>query len=142
MSPDDVSWITDRVAITNFFSAHQKEVLAEHQVDAVLCLDQDVRGNDPSERGVACIRLVHLWDGENEMVVFREAVAALDELLEGYGRVVVHCRAGRSRSIAVVAAYLKKFRGVGAHEALGLVKAKRESAIAPELARLVERFEP
>ena len=140
MSPDDLTWITDRVAITNFFSAHRREVLAEARVEAILCLDEEVRGDEAADRGVACIRVVHLQDGENEMVLFEEAVATLDELLGTYQRVVVHCRAGRSRSVAVVAAHLKQSRGWNAEEALGLVKARRDSAIAPELVRLVERF--
>ena len=29
MHPDDVTWITNRVAITNFVSAHDKATLAE-----------------------------------------------------------------------------------------------------------------
>lgn len=141
VSPDDVTWITERIAITNFFSAHQAEVLAEQKIEAILCLDREVEGNAAADRGVECLRLVHLWDGENEMVIFQEAVSVLEELLGSHRRVVVHCRAGRSRSVAVVAAYLKKSRTLHAHEALGLVTAKRESAIAPEFVRLVERLE-
>ena len=41
---DEVTWITDEVAITNFFSAHSKEVLARHRIRAVLCLDRDLQG--------------------------------------------------------------------------------------------------
>lgn len=64
----------------------------------------------------------------------------MEQLVAQHGRVVVHCRAGRSRSIAVVAAYLKKARGLEAVEALAAVRALRESAVAPELIELVERF--
>lgn len=39
MNPDEVTWISDAVAITNFFSAHSKEVLVADKVRAVLCLD-------------------------------------------------------------------------------------------------------
>jgi protein-tyrosine phosphatase len=140
-NPDEVSWITENVAITNFFSAHSKDVLAEHRVQAILCLDRELRGDAAETRGVKCIELVHLVDGANEMFAFRSAVVALEELIEKWGLVVVHCRAGRSRSIAVVAAYLKKARGLEADEALELVRTKRESAVAPELVRLVELFE-
>ena len=140
-NPDEVSWITENVAITNFFSAHSKDVLAEHRVRAILCLDREVQGDAAEARGVKCIELVHLVDGANEMVAFRNAVVALEELVARWGRVVVHCRAGRSRSIAVVAAYLKKAKALEADEALELVRTKRESAVAPELVRLVELFE-
>ena len=141
MHPDEVTWITDHVAVTNFVSAHDKTVLQRHQVSAVLCLDRGLQGTSAEERGVATVRTVHLVDGANEMVVFKEAVETLAELIDKYRRVVVHCRAGRSRSIAVLAAYLRKTRNLDVEETLALVKEKREAAVAPELVRLVEDFE-
>jgi atypical dual specificity phosphatase len=139
MDADEVTWITDEIAITNFFSAHQSGILVEQKIDAILCLDEEVRGDAPEARGVKCIEVVHLVDGPNDLAVFQRAVSALAELRGQYQRVVVHCRAGRSRSIAVVAAYLKQDRGMDAADALDFVKSKRASALAPELARLVER---
>lgn len=137
---DEITWITDRIAITNFFSAHQRQLLAEHRVDAVLCLDRELLGDAAEVRGAKRIEAVDLVDGPNDIGAFERAVAALDSLLENYPRVVVDCRAGRSRSVAVVAAYLKRTQGLEATDALELVTSKRPSALAPELARLVERF--
>ena len=110
-----------------------------------LLVAEAARRNVPSPfsrpvRGVACVQVVHLVDGANEMVVFREAVALLEELIAAHGRVVVHCRAGLSRSPAVVAAYLKNAQNLEAKEALAFVKARRESTIVPELVELVERY--
>ena len=85
-----------------------------------------------------CVRTVHLVDGPNEKLVFERAVKALEELVGQYERVVVHCRAGRSRSVAVVAAYLRRTMNIQADAVLALVTAKRKTAIAPKLARLVE----
>lgn len=138
MDADEVTWITDQVAITNFLTAHSKEPLAQHQVRAVLCLDQTLEGCPPEERGLSCLRVVHLIDGHNEMHRFKHAVATLEKLVAEHQRVLVHCRAGRSRSIAVVAGYLMKALGVEAEEALARVRAKREAAIAPELVRLLD----
>jgi atypical dual specificity phosphatase len=140
-SPASVTWITDTIAITNFVSAHDKDVLAEHHIKGVLCLDRDLEGCPSTARGVDYVRVVHLNDGANELFFFREAVAALEEMVAGSGRVIVHCRAGRSRSIAVVAAYLKRALNIEANDALEIVRSKRQSAVAPELIRLVERFE-
>jgi hypothetical protein len=141
MNPDEVTWITDNVAITNFFSAHSGEVIAQHGVNAILCLDRDLEGCPAKERGVECVRVIHLNDGGNEIYLFREAVSAPEFLTGRYGRVVVHCRAGRSRSIAIVAGYLRKALGIDADEAFEIVRSKRESAVAPELIRLVERLD-
>ena len=140
MHPDEVTWITDEIAITNFVSAHDPAVLAAHGVRAVLCLDRDLAGDPAARRGVECVRLVHLTDGDNPTAAFREAVAALAELVASHERVVVHCRAGRSRSVAVVAAYLTRAQRLTADAALAEVRTLRESAVAVELIRLVEGF--
>ncbi len=175
IEPDEITWITDQLAITNFFSAHNRALLAEHRVKAILCLDREVEGGSAAARGVEQIEVAHLRtdrkitspffrpspcplpngeglkdevifrpyliDGANDTAAFSRAVDSLQSLLQTHQRIVVHCRAGRSRSIAVVAAYLKKARGWEAHDALDYVKAKRESSVATELVRLVERFE-
>lgn len=44
------------------------------------------------------------------------------------GCVLVHCGAGRSRSVAVVVAYLCRFAGMSYSEALAFVKARRPGA--------------
>lgn len=44
------------------------------------------------------------------------------------GCVLVHCGAGRSRSVAVVVAYLCRYAGMSYSEALSLVKARRPGA--------------
>jgi protein-tyrosine phosphatase len=136
-----VTWITDEVAITNYVSAHNKEILAKHGIKGVLCLDRELAGCTSVDRGVQCVQVIHLIDGANDSALFEEAVSALGGLAKTCGRVVVHCRAGRSRSIAVVAAYLIRNLGIGADEALDIVSSKRQSAIAPELVRLVEQLE-
>jgi hypothetical protein len=71
MDPDEVTWITDPVAITNYVSAHSREVLAGHGVEAVLCLDRELEGCPAADRGVASVRVAHLVDGANELSLFR-----------------------------------------------------------------------
>jgi atypical dual specificity phosphatase len=142
MHPDEVTWITDEVAITNFFSAHSREILADHEIKAILCLDRALQGGAAIERGIDCVRTVHLEDGANPPSVFHEAVESLAQLVNDHRRVLVHCRAGRSRSVAIVAAYLVRANGLRAADALEHVRARRDTAIAPELVRLVEEFDP
>jgi protein-tyrosine phosphatase len=141
MNPTEITWITDQIAITNYVTAQRANLLAEQHIKAILCLDRELEGGSLAERGIACLRVVHLTDGANRLCDFIEAIATLEELVRSYDRVVVHYRAGRSRSIAVVAAYLKKARQMEVDEALQFVTSKREAAVAPELIELVERYE-
>ena len=52
----------------------------------------------------------------------------------------VHCRAGRSRSAAVVAAYLMRSKGLNADEAVAFVASRRAIGLNPEMAALVTQF--
>lgn len=45
-------------------------------------------------------------------------------------KILVHCHAGRSRSVAIVAAYLIKHQGLCTSEALNLIQSKREINLA------------
>jgi hypothetical protein len=56
---------------------------------------------------------------------------------------LVHCRQGRDRTGAVLAAYLIRHRGLSAAEAFGQVRqANPEAMISPGFDRLPELFEP
>jgi len=55
--------------------------------------------------------------------VVPEAVAFVHEALSMKGTVAVHCHAGASRSASIVAAYLMRYRGMSAKDALEAVSA-------------------
>ncbi|MHC5538412.1 dual specificity protein phosphatase family protein [Singulisphaera rosea] len=80
------------------------------------------------------------WGG-NDLRILRFAVDGLRRLAKTAGPVLVHCHAGRSRSAAIVAAYLMEERGVNALEAIAQVGARREINITPALVDLLRRLE-
>ena len=53
------------------------------------------------------------------------------DLLRDGQRVFVHCQAGRSRSVAVVAMALMKHQGLTRPAAVNAIRAKREIALTP-----------
>uniref|UniRef100_A0A1D1Z5S4 Dual specificity protein phosphatase 1 n=1 Tax=Anthurium amnicola TaxID=1678845 RepID=A0A1D1Z5S4_9ARAE len=73
---------------------------------------------------------------------FDECIEFIDEAKRMGGGVLVHCFAGRSRSVTVVVAYLMKKHHMSLSEALALVKSKRPN-IAPNYGFLkqLENFE-
>ncbi len=117
-----MDWITEHIAIGNFHDARDPE-LGQH-VDAVLCLKDeccDEEGDHPM------VLNIPLEDGHgNTKQSLDEAMFFIHDTVSNSEKILVHCHAGRSRSVCVVAAYLVKFSGYSRNEALALIKSKRE----------------
>jgi len=125
--------------ITNGPTAHNAAALAGLGIspEAVLCLDKRSHARYDDD-GRVCVDLV---DGENPDYLFAAAVHQLTALQARHDRVLVHCHAGRSRSIAVVAAYLLHVQPLSPGEALALVSRKRPCAsVMPGLITNLERY--
>ena len=136
-----MDWITNAIAIGNCVDAQDTELLRSQSIVSILGLTNLLLGTDPEKLGVRHIHLVPLEDGPgNDLATFRGAVELLGRLVETGPPVLVHCHAGRSRSVVVVAAYLMQALGLEPDAALALVKAKRESAVSPALERLLEQL--
>jgi protein-tyrosine phosphatase len=134
-----LSWITESIAITNFKTAFDTEALATNNlpVRAILCLDESTISTLPDARTVW-----HLQDGTNPPGLFSEAVRKLERLLAIHDRVLVHCRAGQSRSAAVVAGYLVCNGGMRVDEAIQYVTSKRPiTKIMPGLLHHIHELE-
>ncbi|KAJ1405616.1 Tyrosine specific protein phosphatases domain [Sesbania bispinosa] len=81
-------------------------------------------------------------DDANLKQYFNECFDFIDEAKRHGGRVLVHCYAGKSRSVTIVVAYLMKTRGMSLSEALQHVKSKRpQAAPNPGFIRQLEEFE-
>jgi hypothetical protein len=136
-----MDWITDTIAIGNYFDAQDIELLKRGAIGSILGLTRALEGVDADALGVREIRLVPLVDGGgNELSVFRHAVATLGGLLQTAPPVLVHCHAGRSRSAVVVAGHLMGTLAVDAVAALALVAARREIHVSPALERLLDEL--
>lgn len=135
-----MDWITTEVAIGNYIEARDEQLQLQCRFNSVLCLDgkSATQGNPDRERVV-----VKLEDGPgNDVRTFLHAVNELLRLSQSHAPVFVHCHAGRSRSVVVVAAYLMKTRGLDAQEAFAQVADKREVAVTPGLLQLLESVDP
>jgi atypical dual specificity phosphatase len=119
----NMDWITDQIAIGDALDA----VNHAAEVDSILCLLSDCCG-DRSDIDGYC---VPLYDGPGNS---REHVlAAIDFIaaqVENGLRVLVHCRAGRSRSVCIVAAYLMRHQGLSKRLAMSMISKKRQICLS------------
>jgi protein-tyrosine phosphatase len=111
--------IAPRVFIGNTLEANDQAALQRDMIEAILCLDGCQEGVPPSHLSVKEIVVVKLKDGPgNDPGHFLHAVQELKRLSEQYRRVLVHCRAGQSRSATVAARYLMALEDYTADEAV------------------------
>lgn len=130
--------MTEHVAIGTFLEARDPRALADAGITAVLCLAKDRVNRDPPA-GVEQDSWP-LIDGEGNRVTDLDgALRKLDRLLARHARVLVHCNAGKSRSCALVAAWLVRRERLALDQALARVAERRVgTAIAPGLVELLE----
>jgi protein-tyrosine phosphatase len=76
----------------------------------------------------------------NDARTFSRIVESLTLMVGGTPPVLVHCHAGRSRSIAVVAGYLVRREDMAPRAAFDYIAQRREIAVQPELVTLVEQL--
>ncbi len=127
-----MDWITDQIAIGNFLDA--QALTAE--VSAVLCLKE---GCPCGERDDVDAIQVPLIDGMgNAEADIAEAVDFIREIVNRGDRILVHCHAGRSRSVVVVARYLMERQGITGDEALSMIAVKREIWVTPGLEQVLK----
>jgi protein-tyrosine phosphatase len=125
-----VDWITDHIAIGNFLDAQS----LPDGIDAVLCL----REGCCETRSDVNARSVPLRDGPgNHSRDLADALQFLDETARAGERVLVHCHAGRSRSVIVVARWLMRSRGLTPTAALEYIAQRREVYLSPGITDLL-----
>lgn len=128
---NDMDWITENIAIGNFLDAQNPE-----GIDFILCLKPDCC-TEREDIETVCIPLI---DGVgNNRALLRKALAELTQAVADRMKVMVHCHAGRSRSVSIVARYLMESRGMTASEALAFIQQKREVYLTPGIEEILHQ---
>jgi protein tyrosine phosphatase len=142
-----LSEITPEIWIGNFWAAYDGETIQRFGSILNLMSQKDERTVKPwledfhgkkltlieKRRQSLVIENVRLMDDHgNDIRHLRLAIDAVDELVRKSPPVLVHCRAGRGRSPAIVAGYFIVHRGMTAKDALGQVAQKRDIYLRTE----------
>lgn len=139
MQPD-FTWITDSIAVGNQAAAHDSDLRASEGFLGVVSLDGSIDWDLAEAKGYDDFYGLRLIDGPgNSEQDLLQALTALVQMVEDSAPVLVHCHAGRSRSVSLVACYLAYQRKVSLAHAYSEVAAKREVAIQDGLPETMQR---
>jgi len=127
-----MDWITENIAIGNYLDAENVELRSAGGIRSMICLNGILRGVKPETLQLDALENYNLKDGPgNDPSIFRRAVQSVGHLAKRHPKLLVHCHAGRSRSVVVVTAHLMRLRRWTADEALAYVSSRRVAALTP-----------
>lgn len=128
-----MDWITSNIAIGNYLDAQEADLHAH--VDAVLCLKENCCDERRTDVEVLCIPLI---DGPgNRMSSIESALDFIDDIVSSGMKILVHCHAGRSRSVVIVMRFLMKTMSISRDDALKMIACKRDIYLSDGIDNIV-----
>ena len=131
--PGGVVWPSE------WFATHGRLLEKSREPDHVPVLVLDIADGESSAGRPFAYQPPH--EDDRDLDFYLDDATAFIAANIKLGCVLVHCGAGRSRSVAVVVAYLCRYAGMSYSEALSLVKARRPGAAPADCFKLaIERW--
>jgi predicted protein tyrosine phosphatase len=128
-----MTFITDTIAIGNFIDAEDRATREAAGIRSILCLNGLLQGCKPADCGVEALTCFNLTDGSgNDPWIFGRAVKIVVHYALQHPKLLVHCHAGRSRSVMVVACHLVRQNAWDLRQAVAFIHAKRPETVPPE----------
>jgi hypothetical protein len=128
-----MTFITDTIAIGNFTDAVDHAAIMTAGIRSILCLNGLLSDRQPGDCGVEALTCFNFIDGSgNDPWLFERAVTTVGQYAKQSPKVLVHCHAGKSRSVMVVASHLVRQNGWDLPYALEFIQAKRPEIMYPE----------
>ncbi|XP_021757100.1 dual specificity protein phosphatase 1-like isoform X2 [Chenopodium quinoa] len=108
-------------------AANNKAALKQHNITHILTVAGYIR---PAHRRDFTYKIIEVVDTvwTDLAQYFDECIDFIDEAKRSGGGVLVHCFAGKSRSVTIILAYLIKKHGMTLSQALEYVRSKRRQA--------------
>jgi len=141
----DISQITDHLFVSNWPIARHVPAIVAHDTDPIVCTlmeRQDKELNQPPLKMIQ-IRMIDAPMFPLPMWQLKRGVEAALPVIESGGKVLVFCKSGKHRSVAVASCILIG-QGYSAEEAMRMVADGREKAdpYMPHIRKRIEKFEP
>ena len=131
-----MQWITNNIAIGNYFDATSRRP----DCDAILCLKPNCCDGNSLDVDVLCIPLID-GPGNRKIDVLR-CTRYISDVVSSGEKILVHCHAGRSRSVCIVAAFFMQYEGMSAGKALALIENRREIYLSDGMEEILKLTHP
>jgi len=140
--PTAFVWIYPKSLAGSGYPASRGQVawLDRHGIDSILSLTEDPL---PDSWLTPSMNYMHIpmRDHEPPEQLSLSAAAERIETELGSGRtVLVHCQAGKGRTMCAIAAYLIRSKGMGATEAIAILRGLRAGAVERRQEESLQRF--
>ncbi len=127
----EMDWITGQIAIGNFIDAQN----VSNEVDAILCLKENCCDEERIDFEILTLPLL---DGSgNDKRLFDDAVEFIHDVVSNGEKILVHCHAGRSRSVCILARYFMIKHGMNRKDALSIIESKRDIYLSPGIEEIL-----
>ena len=129
--PANYDFITDRLAIGDVASRSTDGFCAVVSLLSSAPFDEQYKA-PPVPEGVPVL-LIDQRDGSDGLEQHLDSACSFIAEHIAKGCVLVHCGAGLSRSVSVVAAYLCRYAGMSLAEAVNFIKERRQGACPADI---------
>ncbi len=126
-----MDWITTQIAIGNFIDAQN----ISDKIDAILCLKKNCCDEERIDLEIMNLPLI---DGPgNDKRLFDDAVEFIHDVVSDGEKILVHCHAGRSRSVCILARYFMIKHKMTQEQAISVIKSKRDIYLSPGIEEIL-----
>jgi protein tyrosine/serine phosphatase len=129
-----MTFITDTIAIGNCDDAADLGAQRRAGIRSILCLNGLLSLFKAADLEVDALTSHKLRDGSgNDPWIFDRVVGLVGTYSQQHPKLLVHCHAGKSRSVMVVASHLVREHGWELRQALDHIQARRPEIVEPAL---------
>ncbi len=120
-----MDWITKNIAIGDYIDSKKAQ---EGDFDAILCLVSSCCNIADTRFNILNVSLIDAAGNDRDK--FEEATNFIDKIVSRNEKILVHCYAGRSRSVSIVARYLMISKNIASKEALSIIERKHKICLS------------
>ncbi|MFQ5940283.1 MAG: dual specificity protein phosphatase family protein [Nitrososphaerales archaeon] len=128
--PTNFSWVIDGMLAGSGMPTSKEELdwVRESGIEAVLTLTEETLPEEWLDK-IDYLHVPTINGAAPDIENIERAADFIDKNLKNNKSTMVHCAAGRGRSGTILAAYMMKFKGMGAKNAIQMIRKMRPGSV-------------